>query len=379
MLTGETVASWLSRLVKIPSVSPDQAGPRAGVPGEARLGAEVARWLAEFGAEVYSEEVFPGRSNVYGILPGQSDRWVAVDAHLDTVGVEQMTGDPFSGRIAEGRVYGRGAVDTKATLAVVLALLEAMHRSGRRPGPSLVVAATVDEEVSARGAPAFAGWVRARGIPLDELAVAEPTSCGPVVGHKGGLRLEFRVEGSPAHSSQPHLGQNAITAAAHLVLALDAEQQRLAALPPAELGNPTLAVTLIDGGSGANVIPAACSVIVDRRLLPGEDGAEVAAQLVQRAERATPLPLRAETALWVAPFAQAADTSWVRWLAGASGREPAVVPYCTNAWAYSGLARECVIIGPGSIQQAHGVEEWVAISELEKLARIYAAWWRLEG
>ena len=58
-----------------------------------------------------------------------------------------------------------------------------------------------------------------------------------------------------------------------------------------------------------------------------------------------------------------------------SGKEPTIVPYGTNAWAYGGLARECVVVGPGSIDQAHGDEEWVEISELEKLADIYAHWW----
>ncbi|HTE21310.1 MAG TPA: M20/M25/M40 family metallo-hydrolase [Armatimonadota bacterium] len=374
---GDRLAEWLSRLVRIPSVSPDQAGPRAGVPGEARLGAEVARWFRELGGDVHVEEVLPGRANVYGLWEGQSERWAAVDAHLDTVGVEQMTGDPFSGRVEGGRVHGRGAVDTKATLGVVLALLNEMHRSGRRPVPNLLVATTVDEEVSARGAPAFASWVRARGIALDELAVAEPTRCGPVVGHKGGLRLEFHVEGVPAHSSQPHLGKNAITAAAHLVLAMDAEHARLSALPPAALGTPTLTVTIAHGGSGENVVPAGCSLVVDRRLLPGESGPEVGARLVELAERACPLPVRSDTTLWVDPFSQIPETPWVQQLAETSGIPPAVVPYCTNAWAYGGLARETVIIGPGSIDQAHGVEEWVEIGELEKLAGIYARWWGL--
>src|SRR4028118_2062538 len=135
LVSGDRLAQGLSRLVQIPSVSPDQAGPRAGVPGEARLAAEVAGWFREFGGEVHVEEVVPGRANVYALWQGQSDRWAAVDTHLDTVGVEQMTGDPFSGLIEGGRVHGRGAVDTKATLGVVLALLEGMHRSGGRPAP----------------------------------------------------------------------------------------------------------------------------------------------------------------------------------------------------------------------------------------------------
>jgi acetylornithine deacetylase/succinyl-diaminopimelate desuccinylase-like protein len=82
-----------------------------------------------------------------------------------------------------------------------------------------------------------------------------------------------------------------------------------------------------------------------------------------------------KTLLEIDAFYQPPDTPWIRQLAGWSGKEPTIVPYGTNAWAYGGLAGECVVIGPGSIDQAHGQEEWVEISELEKLANIYARWW----
>src|SRR5215213_3486633 len=139
--TDEHLAAWLKRLVHIPSVTPEQAGPRAGAPGEARLAEAVAGWFRDFGGEVYVEDVLPGRPNVYAIWRGASERWAALDVHMDTVGVEQMSGDPFGGELRDGRVYGRGAVDTKASLAVALALLEALHRSGGRPASNLLLTA----------------------------------------------------------------------------------------------------------------------------------------------------------------------------------------------------------------------------------------------
>jgi acetylornithine deacetylase/succinyl-diaminopimelate desuccinylase-like protein len=368
-------------MVQIPSVSPDQAGPRSGIPGEARLAAEVARWFQAFGGQVHHHEVLPDRPNIYGLWYGQSDRWLAVDIHLDTVSVEQMPDDPFSGRIADGRVYGRGAVDTKATLAVVLALLEAMHQAGRPFQANLLVAATVDEETQGRGALAFARWVRQQRLPLDQLAVAEPTLCGPVYGHNGVARLEFEVHGQATHTSQPELGQNAITAAARLVLALDEEHQRLQTPSSqgasADLGPPKLTVSLIQGGSGENIVPDSCRLFVDRRVVAREKPVEVAAALERLARQRCPLPVTITTNLLVDAFLQPPDTPWLRQLAEWSGQAPAVVPYGTNASAYGGLARECVVIGPGSIDQAHGPEEWVAISELEKIAAIYARWWEL--
>jgi acetylornithine deacetylase/succinyl-diaminopimelate desuccinylase-like protein len=379
LVTAEQLAAWLSRLVQIPSVSPHQAGPRARIIGEGQLGEALAGWFRQFGAEVQVEEVLQGRSNIYAMWRGQSEQWVGVDAHMDTVGVEQMTDDPFSGRITQGRVYGRGAVDTKATLAVVLALLEAMQEAHVSPAVHLLVAATVDEEVGGQGAPAFAHWVRTQGLRLDQLVVAEPTLCGPVYGHKGLARLRFEVHGKPAHTSQPELGQNAITAAAHMVLALEEEGQRLLAQPPqTALGPARLTVSLIRGGTGINVVPDSCHVFVDRRVVAGENPADVGAGLRGLAERSCRLPVTATTLTEVNAFLQSPDTPLVRRFAEWSGRAPTVVPYCSNAWAYGGLARECVVLGPGSIDQAHGAVEWIEIAELEKLASIYQRWWKME-
>src|SRR5262245_46510682 len=133
IIADERLTFWLSQLVRIPSVTPEQAGPRAGSPGEARLAEALAGWFADLGGEVHVEEVLPGRPNVYGIWRGRSERWAALDVHMDTVGVEQMSDDPFGGEVRDGRVYGRGAVDTKASLAVALALLEQLHRSSAAP------------------------------------------------------------------------------------------------------------------------------------------------------------------------------------------------------------------------------------------------------
>jgi acetylornithine deacetylase/succinyl-diaminopimelate desuccinylase-like protein len=376
MISGNLLAEWLSRIVRIPSVNPAQAGPRAGEPGEASLATELAKWFRELGGDVQTEEVLPHRPNVYGIWRGKTERWAALDVHMDTVSVEQMTGDPFDGRIENGRVYGRGAVDTKASLGVALALLEAMHRAGQTPEPNLLIVATADEETHATGAYAFADWVRRQGLSIDQLLVAEPTMCAPVFGHKGVLRLEFQVKGQATHTSQPQLGKNAITAAARLVLALDEEHQRLLAEPPKTvLGSPTLTVSMIKGGTGLNVVPDTCNVFVDRRVVANEKPSDIAAQLYELSQQSCPLPVTMNVMLEVNAFLQSPDTPWVRQLANWSGREPAVVPYGTNAVAYGGLARETVVLGPGSIDQAHGAEEWVEISELEKLAAIYTRWW----
>jgi acetylornithine deacetylase/succinyl-diaminopimelate desuccinylase-like protein len=175
------------------------------------------------------------------------------------------------------------------------------------------------------------------------------------------------------------MGKNAISAASRLITALDEEHQRLQAMPRSNrLGAPVLSVTTISGGRGTNVIPDRCIVNMDRRVVDGESLEEVRDHLIALAKRSCPLPLTAEVRSFKRAFAQSPDSPWIRQLADWSGKEPEVVPYGTNAHAYGGLARETVIIGPGSIDQAHGNEEWVAISELEKMAGILAKWWGLE-
>lgn len=379
MVYGDRIATWLSRLVQIPSVSPEQAGSRAGVAGEGRIAAQVAAWFRELGGETHIDEVLPGRPNIYGIWRGQRDDWLGVDVHLDTVGVEQMGGNPFSGAIADGYVYGRGAVDDKASLAVILALLEQMARTGQRPLANLWLAATVDEEVGALGAPAAARWLQRQGMVVDQMIVAEPTLCTPIYGHKGVVRLAFQVLGQAAHSSQPHLGQNAIVAAAHLVLALQEEHERLQSLPPTALGNPMLTVALIAGGNGINVVPNACTVSIDRRVVNGERASAVTEALQQLAEARCPQRLTMQVLQLIDAYYQAPDTPFIANLAAWSGTTPQVAPYGTNAWAYTDVVKECAVFGPGAIEQAHGPEEWVAIAEMVKAAHIYAKWWGITG
>jgi acetylornithine deacetylase/succinyl-diaminopimelate desuccinylase-like protein len=376
-LSGERLAQWLSRLVQIPSVNPDQAGTQESIAGEGLLASGLARFFRELGGEVYLDEVIPGRPNVYGIWRGRSEAWIAVDIHLDTVGIPLTMTAPFSGKIENGRVYGRGSVDTKATLAVVLGLLEAMHESGVRPGSNLLIAGTIDEESQLMGAPAFSRWVRSQGLKIDQLAVAEPTLCGPAYGHKGIARVGLLVQGKSAHASRPELGENAITAAAMIVSELEQVNKRLQSVKGL-LGPPKLTVTLIRGGAGHNTVPNSCEITIDRRIVAGEKPAEVANQIYRLAQRTSPLPVVLINSGGLNAFLQRPDTPWIRQLAEWSGREPTVVPYTSNACAYGNLAREIVLIGPGSIDQAHTDSEWVAISELQKLAGLFALWWRLE-
>ena len=369
----------LSELVAINSVNPGQAGERSGPGGERQLAEWVADRAASLGAEVQLDEVEPGRPNVYARFPGRGDRVVAVDVHLDTVGVEHMEGDPFDGRVADGRVYGRGSVDTKATFAVLLTILEDVAAGQLGLEPTLLLVGTIGEEMGGLlGAHGFRDFMEATTDRLDGLVVAEPTRCAPVHGHKGGMGMEICVHGHAAHSSKPHLGANAITAAARVITALDAEHQALvAAEPTTAMGTGTLSVTEVGGGRARNIIPDSCQLYAGRRVAPGEDPYRIFDELSDVVRRAAePLEVtiamangRASGAFWREP-----DAPLIQELAAIAESKPELATYGSNALVYGELADDLVVFGPGSIDQAHQAVEWIDISELDRADRVYRAW-----
>ncbi len=384
----DDLAASVAELVRIPSVNPLQGGAvaaAAGPLGEAALAGALADRFGATGAdEVILDDIGDDRPNVYGLIRGRTERLVVLDVHTDTVTVEHMTDPPFDGRIEDGHVWGRGALDTKASLGVVVALLDGWRRSDVRPEPNLLVVGSVSEEAGGlRGASGFRRWAESRSREIDQMIVAEPTQLAPIHGHKGGVSLRITALGAAAHSALPHLGANAIEAIAPVIAAFQAEHDRLQRVPTTtELGSGTLSVTVIEGGTGSNVIPAACTMTASRRLVPGEDAQAVYEQLAALARSSCPLPTRIEPTqppdedgkFGSDAFYQSAATGLVRDLAAWADTTPKVAPFGTNALRYSGFARELAVFGPGSIDDAHQATECVAIADLVRLADIYTRW-----
>jgi acetylornithine deacetylase/succinyl-diaminopimelate desuccinylase-like protein len=215
------------------------------------------------------------------------------------------------------------------------------------------------------------------------MIVAEPTQLSPIHGHKGGVALRIEALGKAAHSALPDLGANAIEAIAPVIEALRHEHERLQTIAgTTELGQGTLSVTLIEGGTGGNVIPASCTIVATRRIVPGEDSTEVYRQLAAIAADACPLPTRIQPVYPPADdgrigsdaFYQTSDTPLVESLATWAGTTPKVAPFGTNALRYSGFANQMAVFGPGAIDDAHQATECVAIDDLVTLAEVYTRW-----
>lgn len=369
------------RLVRTPSVNPVLEDGGAGEERAARL---VAGWLAGWGYATRTIEVAPGRYNVVGRLGAGRGPVLLLNGHLDTVGVSGMP-DPFSGAVRDGRLYGRGAADMKAGVACILATAARVARE-EVPG-GLIIAMTADEEHASVGMEALV----AEGISADAAVVCEPTGLAVMPAHKGFLWIDAHVRGRAAHGSQPGAGIDAVTRAGHLLVAFEAEGERLAR----DTGHPLLGPAsvhagTISGGSAPSVYPDSCHVVFERRTLPGETAAKVmreAKSVLAEAQRRCPgLEARLEPGLFRAATEVPASAPLVQELVRACARSPrglmprgpgAAIPgevAGMSAWVDACFLNEsgtpAVCFGPGSIAQAHTTGEWVDVSEIDACADI---------
>ena len=223
---SQDVVSLLQQLVRIPSVNPDNA-PGIELTGEETLAVFLSGWLESIGAEVVLEEIKPGRPNLIArFAPLDGRPRILLGPHLDTVGVDGMTVEPFGGEIRGGRLWGRGASDTKGPMAAMLWALHA-HAAILADLPVAVdFVAFMGEESGQWGSKDF---VKRHGADYTFALVGEPTSMQVVHVTKGSLWATLRATGKAAHSSQPERGENAIL---KLTRALDQLDHHLGGSPP---------------------------------------------------------------------------------------------------------------------------------------------------
>jgi acetylornithine deacetylase ArgE len=366
----------LADLISIESVNPSLRG---GQRGESALAEYVADYLARLGLAVEYQPVLTGRVNVLGRLPGNRRSSLILEAHMDTVTLEPMTG-ALNPKIREGRLYGRGACDTKGSLAAMLYALKLLKDHAAGDHASVLLAATVDEEVAFRGVLALV-----ESKPRANAAVVgEPTSLVPVIAHKGVVRWRIRTHGRAAHTSRPHDGNNAIYQMVEVIRALREEiESRLAEQAHPFAGAPSMCVSVIHGGLQINIVPPECVIEIDRRTVPGETHEQVLTavdQVLDEIRRREPTfviereaPMLADWPLYTEPdsaIAQAAVNA-CRSICGSA--ELGAAPYGTDASKLSVLGHiPSLVLGPGDIAQAHTDDEWVSIAEVVQAAEIYA-------
>jgi acetylornithine deacetylase/succinyl-diaminopimelate desuccinylase-like protein len=390
----------LADLVRRPSVNPmgrTVSGPEYL---EGRVSEYLVQRFSAAGLPWARQNVAPGRDNVVAVLeatePGSPT--ILWDAHQDTVPVDGMTIAPFTPVIRDGRLYGRGACDVKGGMAAMLAAMEQLQREPRRAF-RVVFAASVNEEFGFSGAKAIA---RLWDVPIEDCAsgdrpvaellggrpsaavVAEPTGLDIVATHKGAVRWRITAHGRACHSAFPEQGHNAIYVAARAVLAIEEFAAELSTRAPDHpCGPPTLSIGTIHGGLGVNLVPDAVVMEIDRRLLPGELAEDARHEVIDRI--AGVLGAEAERLVTHEPpflssdgLPQEADGKTAAMLRQAASRcdhqsTTLAARYGTNASIYAAAGVPSVVFGPGSIAQAHTVDEWIALDELATAVAILMA------
>jgi len=356
-----SAADLLQALVRIPSVNP-HGDPGVERPGEQACAEFVAAFLEECGARVELREVAPGRPNVFARFPSDAPgkKRVILAPHLDTVSVGGMTIEPFGGEIRDGKLWGRGATDTKGPMAAMMWSLRQLRDRIPALGHEIWFAALMGEEAGQEGARAFVKQERG-----DFALIGEPTGCEIVTSHKGSLWLKLRTAGRAVHASAPHLGDNAIYKMADVLRCIrDEIAPRLASQSHPVLGSATISAGVIRGGTKINIVPDFCELEVDIRTIPGLEFEKIAGALGNavpglKISHTESLPLSTDPSH---PLIQ---------LLLKNGSRLAVAPWFCDAAVFAAAGIPAVAAGPGDIAQAHTKDEWISLSALDKGVQFY--------
>jgi acetylornithine deacetylase len=363
-IDNDYLVATVRDLVRINSVNPTLA---PGGAGEQEIGEYIAAAFGSLGLEVRKLESQPGRVSMIGTLRGSGGgRSLMLNAHYDTVGVEGMDA-PFSAEIRDGRLYGRGAYDMKASLAAQMAAVKAIVDSGSRLRGDLVIAAVADEEYGSIGT-----FDVIREIKTDAAIVTEPTAARICLAHKGYLWIEVETIGRAAHGSKFEQGIDANMMVGRFLSELSTLERELRERAPHPLlGPPSLHAAMIQGGEGLSTYAASCKLQIERRTIPGETAAQAVAEIQSIIDR---LGLNATARCYFVrdPFEVGRDAGIVQVLHRAAPHAEFIgdTPWM-DAALLAGAGIETVVIGPAG-GGAHAAVEWVELESVVQVAGILA-------
>ena len=365
-------AEMLRQLVAAPSVSSTK--PELDQSNREVLDL-LADWLREVDFEIDIRQLpgKPGKANLIA-RKGKGTGGLACSGHSDTVPYDEVawSHDPFDMQQREARVFGLGVCDMKGFFPIVLqAASEFDAKRLRRP---FTVIATCDEESTMAGARALE---ESNERPADAVVIGEPTDLRPIVAHKGFMALTMTARGTGGHSSNPFLGRNALEAVHELMSELmDLRESMRVQLRDDrfEVPCPTMNFGCLHAGDSPNRICEAASLEIDVRLMPGQDPSEVRDAVVARAERAAERtgmvvrvhPLKVHTR----PFEGDPSGALARLLEAETGTKASTVAFATEAPFFARLGADVVVIGAGSIDQAHRPDEFLDLRKMEKCGRV---------
>jgi len=372
-IDGAYLTRTTQELVCINSVNPSLTSEGTG---EAKIGAYVAKELKELGLEVVTQEIEPGRVNVIGTLKGSgSGRSLLLNAHMDTVGVEGMTIDPFGAEIRDGRLYGRGAQDMKASLAAMMTATKALVDAGITLAGDLLITGVADEEHSSIGTEALV-----RQFKADAAIVTEPTDMQISRAHRGFIWYDVETVGRAAHGSRYAEGIDANMRMGRFLGQLEKLEQELLNREGHELtGPPSLHAARLRGGKEVSIYASNCLLQIERRTTPGETVEQATAELQEIIDRLaaqdSTFKATVKPTFWRNPFVVDPDATIVKimdqTLEARIGHRPIHTgqTFWTDAALMADAGMETVLLGPKGYG-LHSAEEWVDLESVIDLANV---------
>ncbi len=367
----ESTLATLTKLVGAPTVSTDS---------NLELIFYLANRLESAGArvEVMRDETGE-KANLWATLGPEADGGIVLSGHTDVVPVtdQDWTHDPFDMVERDGRLYGRGTCDMKGFLAACLTMAPVFaERIGGRP---LHFAFTHDEETGCIGAGHLVAALRDRDLRPAMAIIGEPTEMRVIEGHKGCYEYTTEFRGREGHGSAPDRGVNAVEYAARYIARLLALRELLKTRAPEgsrfDPPHTTINVGALQGGVAHNVIASRAQLDWEMRPVVPADADYVKADLAGYARDILLPAMRAvdpeadiltkvvgEIA-GLEPMEMNAARDLVADLTGANAAH--TVPFGTEAGLFQSLGMDCIVCGPGSIEQAHKADEYLALDQLQ--------------
>ena len=371
MPTGlPSTREMIARLIATPSVSCVHADMDMSNRAVIEL---VADWAESVGFDCEIQTIDDKKFNLVA-RAGRGSDGLVLSGHSDTVPCDPnlWSSDPFSAREADERIYGLGSCDMKSFLALALSASSKIDLDQlQRP---LTIVATADEESTMSGARLIAD----NGEKLGRYCViGEPTGLVPIRQHKGNLTMSVEYLGQSGHASDPSLGNNALDGMHEFMTALYAYRDRIQRQfndPAFTIPTPTMNLGHIHGGDNSNRICGACLLLIDIRFLPSMSFATLRNDIEQLAtEVAEARGLGLTTRIFGdgMPAMNTDEASEIaQYLTHLTGKKTGAVGFGTEAPYYNSMQTETIVIGPGSINQAHQPDEFLPLAHIQPTIRL---------
>ena len=373
-IDSEFLVRSLQQLVQINSINPRLS---EGAPGEEEISRYIAHSLSKMNIPAEVEEIAPGRLNVTAAIQGKGDgKSLIINAHTDTVGVQGMD-NPFSGHIENGRLYGRGSMDMKGSIAAMLTMAKHLTENDSDLVGDVILSFVADEEYGSIGTEHFL-----KDYTGDAAIVTEPTSLNICSAHKGFTLFEITTTGKAAHGGRPDLGVDANAMIGRLLAKIEQLSARLSQQESHPLlGRPSMHIPVINGGTEPFTYADSCTIMLERRTLPGEQSGHIQEELqsIIRELKQEDADFRASLKCIVARDAfearpgQKITTLLEQSVQQITSRTPSHIGH--HWWEDSGLfdraGIDTIVIGPKG-EGLHAAEEWVDIESVVQLSEILA-------